>query len=155
MWNCYSWSLITMKFNLVFVSVHDHGWMEDSPPGLTSKHQMQVNWLHFFKKKWHWDIKDVSLYRENSKVMLAHELSFQMMDSKVLGFLEFSDFSLLELPNYVTHNMLLHYCEIRMENYFWNWIRSLFTWVNCCNVWIRHCGGLCENVQIRESLTKK
>ena len=62
--------------------------------------------------------KRLSLYRENSKVMLAHELSFQMMDSKVLGFLEFSDFSLLELPNYVTHNMLLHYCEIRMENYF-------------------------------------
>lgn len=31
----------------------------------------------------------LSLYRENSKVILAHELSFQMMDSKVLGFFYF------------------------------------------------------------------
>ena len=96
MWNCYSWSLITMKFNLLLISMH-HDWMEDSSLGLTLKCKMHVHWLHFLKEKWHWEIKVSSLRCENSKEMLAHELSFEIMDSKILGFLDFLAFSLLEL----------------------------------------------------------
>ena len=36
-------------------------------------------------------------YRENSKVMLAHELSFNIMVSEILGSLDFLPFSLPEL----------------------------------------------------------
>ena len=39
----------------------------------------------------------MELYRENSKVMLANELSFNIMVSEVLGFLDFLPFSLPEL----------------------------------------------------------
>ena len=37
------------------------------------------------------------LYKENSKVMLAHEPSFNVMVSEILGFLDFLPFSLPEL----------------------------------------------------------
>ena len=38
------------------------------------------------------------IYRQNSKVMLAHEPSFNIMVSEILGSLDFLPFSLLELP---------------------------------------------------------
>ena len=42
-------------------------------------------------------MKVLIMYRENSKVMLAHELSFNIMVSEVLGSLDFLPFSLPEL----------------------------------------------------------
>jgi len=39
-------------------------------------------------------VKVLILYRENSKVMLAHEPSFNIMVSEILGFLDFLPFSL-------------------------------------------------------------
>ena len=42
-------------------------------------------------------MKVLILYRENSKVMLAHEPSFNIMVSKILGSLDFLPFSLPEL----------------------------------------------------------
>ena len=42
-------------------------------------------------------MKVLIMYRENSKVMLAHELSFNIMVSEILGSLDFLPFSLPEL----------------------------------------------------------
>ena len=53
--------------------------------------------------------------------------------------------------HYITFNML-YCCRIRIGNWFWNWTRSLFTQVNCCNSLIWCYRGLCEGVQERQSL---
>ena len=42
-------------------------------------------------------MKVLILYRENSKAMLAYELSFNIMVSEILGSLDFLPLSLLEL----------------------------------------------------------
>ena len=42
-------------------------------------------------------MKVLILYRENNKVMLAHEPSFNIMVSEILGSLDFLPFSLPEL----------------------------------------------------------
>ena len=48
-------------------------------------------------------VKVLILYRENSKVMLAHEPSFNfIMVSEILGFLEFLPFPLPELTASLT-----------------------------------------------------
>ena len=51
----------------------------------------------------------------------------------------------------ITHKVLYCY-RIRIGNWFWNWTRSLFTQVNCCNSLIWCCKGFCEGVQVRQSL---
>ena len=47
-------------------------------------------------------MKVLILYRENSKAMLAHEPSFNIMVSEILAFLDFLPFSLPELTTSFT-----------------------------------------------------
>ena len=112
--------------------------------------KMQIHWLHFLKEQWHGAVTVLILYRENSKVMLAHEISFNIMVS------ENSKFPWLltifsAWVHYITHNML-YCCRIRIGNWFWNWTRSLFTQVDGCNSLTWSSRGLCEGVQVRQSL---
>ena len=106
LWKRCSWSLIRMKFSLIFISM-PHAWIANwaiSFWGWRTAHQvlpwsvkMQIHLLHFLEDQWHAAVTVLILYRENSKVMLAHEISFNIMVSEILSSLDFLPFSLPEL----------------------------------------------------------
>ena len=69
--------------------------MGGSSPGPTLKSKMQIDCIA--KRSVVVTSSYESLYRENSKVMLGHEPSFNIMNSEILGFLDVLPFSLPEL----------------------------------------------------------
>jgi len=56
-----------------------------SSPGLILWCKMQVHWLHFLKGVVTLSCESITSVQGNSKVMLAHEPSFNVMDSEILS----------------------------------------------------------------------
>ena len=159
MWNCCSWSLIRMKFSLIFISM-PQAWiahwaisfwgMENSSPGLTLKCKNASTLTAFLKGVVTWSCESFNSVqgKQQSNACTRTIIQYNGFWNSCFPWL-LTIFS--TWAHCITHNML-YCCHIRIGNWFWNWTRSLFTQVNCCNSLIWCCRGLCEGVQVRQSL---
>ena len=148
-----------MKFSLIFISM-PHAWiahwtisfwgMENSSQGLTFKCKNAGTLIAFLKWVVTWSCESFNSVQGNQQSNACTRTNIQYN-----GFWNFwfpwrlTIFS--AWAHCITHNML--YCShIRTGNWFWYWTRSLLNQVNCFKSLILCCRGLCEGVQVRQSL---
>ena len=158
MWNSCMWSLIRMKFSLISISMPqariahwaNSFWrMENSSPGLTFKCQNAGTLTAFVKGVVTWTCQSFNSVQEKQQSNTCTRTIIQLN-----GFWNSWFPWLLTIfsacAHCITHNVMYRRC-IRIGNWFWNWTRSLFTQVNFWSL-ISCCRGLCEGVQVRQSL---
>ena len=161
MWNCCSWSLISMKFSLIFISM-PHAWiphwansfsgMENSSSGLTLKCKNQDTLTAFLKGVVTWSCESFNSVqgKQQSNACTRTIIQYNGFWNSWFPWL-LTIFS--ALAHCITHNML-HCSHRRIGNWFWNWTRSLFTQVNSDNSLIWCCRGLYEDKERKGTLFK-
>ena len=144
--------MIRMKFSLMSISM-PHPWlaitfwgMENSSPSLTLKCKNADTLTAFLKGIVTWRCESFNSVQGKQQSNACTRTSIQYN-----GFWNSWFPWLLTIfsawAHCIIHNMM-YCCRIRMGN----WTRSSFTQVNCCISLIWCCRGLCEGVQVRQSL---